>query len=288
MSTGQCVICTRDNSDGYACTNCVTQLVADLRTVGWLAAELMVTRTRQDRLATSSTGSNPADSPLGYHVGAANAYDALLNALGTRVRARHRTGDPWPNDTPASMVRWLIERVDRERRNPGVDYFAREIEEHTTAALEIINPLDPDEQTFGICGTERHDGTVCTAYLYGEPKADWVRCRRCNTQHDTHLRIRALERRMRVLYFRAATLARLLPRLIERPVSANNIRSWVHNGRPIRTSVDDAGWITYHTGDVIAVAQVTPTRHRPAKNPDPLDGATHSDATSCTTRHQSA
>ncbi|MFL6141590.1 MAG: hypothetical protein ACJ72N_06945 [Labedaea sp.] len=263
MSTGQCVICTRDNPTSHVCDRCVTQLVADLRTLAWLAAELMVTRTRQARLAGASGGSG-AESPLGYHVAAARAYDRLHNALTTCVRDWWRTAEPWPANTPASMVAWLIARVDRVRRDAGADHLAIELEQHTKAALEIINPLDPNEQTYGICGAEQQDGTICVAYLYGEPKASWVRCRRCQTQHDTRRRVDELERRMHVLYFRAATLARLLPRLIERPVSANNIRSWAFQGRPIRTGLDAAGWVTYHTGDVIAVASVTPTRSRQA------------------------
>lgn len=283
MTTGQCVICTRDNPHGFVCATCVTQLAADLYTLAWLAAELMVTRTRQDRLPASA-GSNtqqdrphcdrcapdPTDpiqlgsSPLLVHTGASNAYSRLHNAMTTWVRDWWRVPEPWPANMPASMARWLMDRIDRVRRDAGADTLAREIEHHTKTALEIINPLDPNQQTYGICGAEYRDGT-CTAYLYGEPRATWVRCRHCRTQHDAQQRIHLLEQRVRTLYFRAATLARLLPRLIERPVSANNIRSWLFHGRPIRTGVDEGGWITYHTGDVINVALATPTRNRPAK-----------------------
>lgn len=259
----QCVICTRDHTGSYVCPGCLTQLAADLRTLAWLAAELMVTRTRQARLADH--GRRGYDTPLGYHVGAAHAYDALHNALVTWVREHRRHLDEaWPADTPASMVRWLIQRADRIQADPGADQLAKEITYHTERALEIINPLDPNAQTYGICGAERHDGTTCTAYLYGEAKAAWVRCRACHTQHDTRRRIADLEARMRVLYFRAATLARLLPRLIERPVSASNIRNWARDGRPIKTGVDDDGFTTYHCGDVIAAALDTPKRNRAA------------------------
>ncbi|HEV2778557.1 MAG TPA: hypothetical protein VGX25_04080 [Actinophytocola sp.] len=283
MSSSQCVVCTRDNPNGFVCDDCVAQLVADLCTLTWLAAELIVTRTRQDRLASNGMrghmhdegqshcyrcAPDPTDpvslpaTALPVHLGATTVYDALHNMLVTTVRDMVRIPEAWPADSPASMVRWIIERTDRIRRDSGADQLVLDVEHHTKAALEVINPLDPNEQTFGVCGAEQRDGTTCTAYLYGAPTTDWVRCRRCRTHHDTRRRIQVLERRIRVMYFRAATLARLLPRFLERPVSANNIRSWAFQGRPIRTSVDDDGFVTYHCGDVIAVAVATPTRNR--------------------------
>jgi hypothetical protein len=258
----QCVICTRDNRDGFACAACTTTLADDLRTLGWLASELFITRTRQARLAggTRSRGG----SPLAFHPRAAMAYDQLHNNLFGWVRVI-RSGDQWPADAADSMAAWLADRADRLRLHPAVDDLAQDVKAYTDDALNIINPT-PDEQTYGVCGEVLVDGRTCDSHLYGPPRVDWVRCGRCDTQHNARQRTQALEARMTALYFRAATLARLLPRLLERPVSDNNIRAWARE-RPdaVRTERDADGVVTYHCGDVIAIAASTPKRDRPGK-----------------------
>jgi hypothetical protein len=188
--SGQCVICTRDNPHGYVDDDCLTQLAADLRTLAWLAAELIVTRTRQDRVAANGVRGHvhdderphcerctpdPTDlvslpaTALPVHLGASTAYNALHNMLVGWVRHHRRLLDPWPANTPASMVRWIVNRLDRIRADPGADSLALDIKHHTERALETINPLE-DEQTYGVCGAEQRDAT-CTAYLYGAAKA---------------------------------------------------------------------------------------------------------------------
>lgn len=263
--SGLCSICTRD-SQTAACPSCVDQLVADLGTLVWLAGELEVTRTRQARVAGAGGRRDPADAaPIGFHIGAALAAADLHHLLHSWVERRFPPRPPlaWPADTPVHLAAWIAAHRTQLHRLPDVDRLADELHHHTEHALEIINPPDPDEQCFGLCWAELIDEhTVCQAYLYGPPGAAWVRCRRCRTQHDTSRRIDQLRRRMDSMYFRAATLARLLPRLLERPVSASNIRNWHADGRPIRTLADEEGWPTYRTGDVIKVAIATPKRNR--------------------------
>lgn len=261
--TQQCVICTRDNRDGYACGTCTAKLVEDLYWLAWLGTELQVTVTKQARLSVGLGGPRTG-SPLGYHAGAVDVYDALHNCLVGWVR--DRGGPNWPRNTATAMALWLAHERAWLRSVPQVEQIALDVERHTNAALAVINPPPTNEQTYGVCGEESGEGHACEALLYGEVGDSWVRCRRCGTQHDTRTRREALERRMEGLYFRAATLARLLPLLLERPVSASNIRNWRSDGRPIRTGLDSDGWITYRCGDVIEVARVTVKRdRRPAR-----------------------
>jgi hypothetical protein len=264
----QCVICTRDlKQGGTACDDCVTTLIDQLHTLPWLADELHTARTRQARLNNGSTAPKN-DTPLGFNLAAANTADALHNTLVTWVRDLYRqppTGvywvpEAWPASDISDMVTWLTRRRHQLRNHPAVDQLAKDIQTHIDRALAVINPL-ADEQTYGVCGEETDDA-ICTAHLYGPAGVDWVRCKNCGTQHDARRRTQGMESRLRVLYFRAATLARILPRLIDRPVSAAHIRMWAREGKPIRTELDRDSYPTYHTGDVIDVALATPQRDR--------------------------
>lgn len=277
----QCAICTRDTQT-LACTSCVDQLVADLQTLAWLATHLEVTRSRQARLGGVGGPRDPgAGSPLGFHVGAAAAAGQLRDTLAYWLRMIEAPGG-WHDEDDQTTPLLALHLVTAAHQFPQLERIAElrgDVDRHTQQALEIINPLDQDEQTYGVCGAEldtddhrEHrgadgdgDGGVCTAYLYGPARAAWVRCRRCRTQHETSRRVKDLRQRMDSMYFRAATLARLLPRLVERPVSASNIRNWRAEGKPIRTLTDDRGRPTYRAGDVIKVAIATPKRQRPAQ-----------------------
>jgi hypothetical protein len=257
-----CVTCDRPSPDGaYLCqADCWPALDSDLHLLGWLDHQLTVTRTRQSRLAGG--GRRPAgDQPLGYGAGAATAQDALRNTVTTWARDLW-LGRVWPvGTTITTLVTAMRNDPAPIRLHPAADQIVRDVERHRDWALSVINPLD-DEATYGVCDAELADGGTCGAYLYGEADAAWVRCRTCHTQHETRERRDWMRRRMEVHYFRAATLARLLPRMIDRPVSASGIRNWTARGKLIRTSTDADGWITYCCGDVITVALTTTTRER--------------------------
>ena len=272
-----CAICERGIPAGAVCKPCTDALVDNLATLAWLAGELTVTRARQDRLAVTATAAGRGEhdpqedddadidhqlrpQPMPFHHGAAQAYRSIHTGLRTWVRLYNPDWRRMPA-RPGALAHWLAAHPDRWRGDPQAAGLAGMVERETTAALAVINPPE-DQQTFGVCGAEHH-GQDCTAYLYGPLDAAWVRCPRCGTQHETRDRRDAMRRRMETVYLRAATLARVLPRLVpDRPVSASNIRNWHRDGRPIKTRVDDEYNLTYHCGDVIAVAVSTPTRNR--------------------------
>lgn len=264
--SGYCAICTKP-SQTAACDPCTDGLLGLLSLLPWLASQLEVSYSRQSKLGTTGRRPPGAEQPLGYGPGAKAAYDRLRNELVGWVReVRDATGEfmshraDWPDDTILAMTLWLMQRRHTIQRHPAVDELRRAVEHTVEAGLERINP-EPDEPTYGICEADTEYGP-CPGYLYGEHDATWVRCARCGAQHQTAARREWMRHRMSVFYFRAATLARLLPRMVERPVSASNIRNWAAEGRPIRTSEDADGFRTYHCGDVIAVAATTPKRQR--------------------------
>lgn len=254
-----CQSCTRP-SHVYLCPadDCWPALEADLALMGWLDAQLTVSRTRQARL---DAGRRPAgDTALGYGIGAALAQDELRNTITT-----------WARDLLGEQVAGTIGLLALQLRQPGLivlhpaaGEIARDLEHVRKRGLAVINPQG-DGMVFGVCGAELEDGSTCPAYLYADPDdptADWVRCRACRTQHETRDRREQMRVRLEVLYLRAATLARVLPRLIDRPVSADLIRAWAAQGKPIKTQDDADGWRTYRCGDVITVALTTPQRER--------------------------
>lgn len=252
--TALCQSCERP-SDTYLCAHCWPAVDSDLALMGWLDSQLTVSRTRQARL---DTGRRPAgDTALGYGAGAARVQDSLRNTVTT-----------WARDLSGVDVQGSMGQLALWMRRPGLvmlhpaaGEFARDIEQARKRGLAAINPQD-DGMVYGVCGAPLEDGSTCPAYLYGDsedPGAAWVRCRACRTQHETRDRREQLRVRLEVLYMRAATLARVLPRLIDRPVSADHIRAWART-KPIRTATDPDGWMTYRCGDVMTVALVTPTR----------------------------
>lgn len=255
-----CQRCTRTSQDPL-CVECFRGpdgIAHDIAILDWLDQMLTVTRTRQDRLAPGRRGT---DIPLGYSPGAARAQDALR----TMVTTWARDLDYWRADRATTLGQCVAILLDehRVRRHPAAGELVHDVERIRDWALERIN-LEEELPTFGACGTELEDGTRCPGYLYGERAAAWVRCRLCRTQHQTSDRAEWMRRRLAELYFRAATLARLLPLLMERPVSADHIRAWHRAGKPIGIREDDAGYPTYHCGDVLSVAAATPQRPRRA------------------------
>ena len=256
----ECLICSRDHRGSLICCLCEDTLVDDLNTLAWLDAELLVTRTRQARIGG---GGRSRETPLSIHPGAMAAGEALYRDLSYELSEwlRNWPGGHWPEGlTAAGMARWFAARPDQLRQYPMVDRLRRQATHHIERALRVINP-PPDESTFGVCGADI-DGVSCTEYLYGEPGASWVRCKRCKTQHDTYERRKILEAKMSSLFFRASTLARLLPLVCDRPVTASNIRNWVAQGKPIKTKKGEDEFLEYHFGDVKAVAVATPKRDR--------------------------
>lgn len=260
--TALCQRCERPASV-YLCDqpDCWPALDADLDLMGWLDEQLTVTRTRQGRVAGSGGLADPELPPVDYHLGAARCQDALRNTVTTWAR------DILHAPATFSDVEELCQLLRDPRpiqQHPAAGEIAADFERIRKWALRVINPAE-EGMAYGVCGADLDDGSTCPAHLYGDvddPQASWVRCRRCRTQHETAPRRESMRWRMEGLYFRAASLARLLPVLVDRPVSADHIRAWQRAGKPIKMHADQDGFPTYRCGDVVTVALTTPRRER--------------------------
>lgn len=260
--TPLCQGCTRPSPHAHACDPCLAGLTTDLATLAWLDAELTTARSRQARLAGNGGRRTSGDAPLPYGTRAATVQDALRNTITTWARDVDPGCEQYWTAT-VDVLCWVIARADLGQ-HPAVGELVDDMRRLAARGLEVINP-DPDDLAYGPCGAE-HDGDVCDAHLHGAPGDTWVRCPRCHTQHEVRALRDALSHRFAALYLPAATLARVLPRLMDRPVSAAMIRVWAARGKPIAVALDADGEplypLQYRVGDVITVAASAPTRER--------------------------
>jgi hypothetical protein len=262
MTVALCQGCTRPSPHAHACPTCIAATTHDLATLAWLDDELTTTRSRQARLAGATGRRTGGETPLPYGTRAAHVQDQLRTAVTTWARDIDPGCEQYWTGT-VDVLCWVIARADLGQ-HPAIGELITDMRALAARGLEAVNP-DPDHLAYGTCGADV-DGTECDAHLHGAAGDTWVRCPRCRTQHETRERVEWMRRRMESLYLPAATLARLLPRLMDRPVSAAQIRVWAARGKPIGTARDTDGEPLYppqyRVGDVITVAALAPTRER--------------------------
>ncbi|MCP2205305.1 hypothetical protein [Lentzea flava] len=257
--------------DVYVCGLCLGRLDGDLADVADLAEELDTTIARQTRTGMP-VGSRNAEVGLPYNDGAAEVGRDLRSVLSTWVRelwethgprrvvitaANVRTTELDPldlDDTLAEMAAWL-------RRHPSwIEYHpagGELVDEIADAVERVRRAVDlPPARTY--CGPCPDCGTD----LYARPDRELVRCRECEARHEVEARRAALLDAARGHLGTAAEIARALPRLLGRELSANSLRTWARTGKLTRRPPDAQGRTRYLVGEVIDVALATPTRSR--------------------------
>ncbi|WP_158852816.1 hypothetical protein [Saccharothrix deserti] len=267
--------CSNPTAGGEVCGLCLGRLLGDLAAVDELVDDLDDTVARRTRTG-QRVGSRPSDTGLPFNVGAAEVRDDLRNVLSTWVRElwethgpRHEvpTGETAPggspvvvaeldpldlDDTLPDMAAWL-------RRHPSwIEYHqaAGELVDEITDAVERARravDLPPARLYCGPCPN-------CGADLYARPDRATIGCRECESQHDVEALRAALLDAARAQLATAAEVARALPRLLGRDLSANTVRTWARNGRLTRREPDERGRPRYLVGEVIDVALATPSR----------------------------
>lgn len=100
------------------------------------------------------------------------------------------------------------------------------------------------------------------ADLYARPRRTVVRCRECETPHDVEARRAKLLDAAHDTLATAAELARALPRLLGRELSANTVRTLARAGKLTQRTPDAQGGPRYLVGDVIDLALITQQRAR--------------------------
>ncbi|MEV6712005.1 hypothetical protein AB0M48_08160 [Lentzea sp. NPDC051208] len=257
--------------DAYVCGLCLGRLDGDLADVADLAEELDTTIARQARTGMP-VGSRSAEVGLPYNDGAAEVGRDLRSVLSTWVRDLWETHGPRRvaraagkanvaeldpldlDDTLAELAAWL-------RRHPSwieCHLAGGELVDEITDAVERARravDLAPARVYCGPCPD-------CGADLYARPDRATVGCRECEARHEVEALRAALLDAARGHIGTAAEIARALPRLLGRELSANSLRTWARAGKLTRREPDQHGRPRYLVGEVIDVALATPVRSR--------------------------
>ncbi|WP_091456904.1 hypothetical protein [Actinokineospora iranica] len=249
--------------------------MSDLRQVAELVDDLDDTVARRTRTG-QRVGSRPAVTGLPFNDGAAEVRDDLRNVLSTWVRdlwethAPRRqvpTGETAPDGSPVvfaeldaldlddtlpEMAAWLRRHPTWIEHHPAAGELVDEITDAVERARRAVD-LPPVRLFCGPCPD-------CGADLYARPDRVLVGCRECESRHDVEVLRAALLGAARGALATAAEVARALPGLLGRDLSANTVRTWARAGKLTRREPDKRGRPRYLVGEVIDVALATPTR----------------------------
>lgn len=254
---------------------CLGRLLGDLVTVDELVNELDDTVARLTR-SGQRVGSGTTEIGLPFNAGAAEVRDDLRNVLSTWVRELWETHglrrevptgetasdgspivvaelDPLDvDDTLPDMAAWLRRHPSWVEYHPAGGELVDEITDAVERARRAVD-LPPARLYCGPCPD-------CGADLYARPDRVTVGCRECESRHDVEGLRAALLDAARAQLATAAEVARALPRLLGRDLSANTVRTWARAGKLTRRTPDERGRPRYLVGEVIDVALATPTR----------------------------
>jgi hypothetical protein len=233
-------------TDRFLCGDCSDHYAQALGSVPGLVDDLEVTLAKQARF--TDTALVPVhNTGLPYDQAASDSLHRLRAELVSLVRLcvddRVRSSDyrdRWPADTPASMSRWLLWRVD------GVAVMdwaadAMVLVEVVAQALLIVD-RPPDLAYAGPCD--------CGRDLYVDPGHALVQCDHCGAGWDLAARRTWLLEAVRDRLATATEISRALSSL-DVPVTPETIRSWKHRGRITTKGHDVSGSPLYRVGDAV-------------------------------------
>lgn len=233
-----CVVCHEDAGPAYLCVACWGQLAARLRGVAELTAELDVALARQAR-TTPRLGGRPAEQPLPYHLGAADAAEVLRTTLAAWVRllweehGQHTAGGIQPpllgGTQPAALAGWLLQDQVATwiRRHPAADELVDEISHAIAQAWRVVDRA-PGRAYLGQCSADTTTGP-CPQDLYAPDDRETVCCPSCGATWSVTERRAVLLTALADQYVPLRTLAGLLPGLGQ-PVSVAALRRLAHRG----------------------------------------------------------
>lgn len=251
-STGPpCTRCTQPAAGAYLCPSCGQILEQLLAEIPALAADLDLTRARQDRMrghAVGAVGGHNDSGPL-WDERASRAGRALRDALTTEV---HQLTGPRPAGTVPALAAHLLARLDTIRHT---DTAARTVDALSRVVKTARSAIDrPADLVFGgpcECG---HD-------LYARGDATHFTCPTCGTVYDFEQRRAWLLSATEDSLLTATEASRALSDLLGRTLSPNTIRTWANTGRLVPHG-HHGDRPLYRVGDLVALARTTPTRQR--------------------------
>jgi DNA-directed RNA polymerase subunit RPC12/RpoP len=244
---------TRD--DAYTCDTCGDRFARALGDIPWLVEELETTITKQ-RAAVEGDGSASAETPLMYHLPAAEKRDALRAALVTAVRFCNEEGvrnsDPgpeWPKDNLESMSRWLLWRVDGLALNDMGEQMAQGVRDAVRACRRVIDK-PPERAYAGPC-------PECKRDLYHRHDAAEVSCRGCGSRWDVSEMNDWMRRRINEHMTDRLVTAREGSTLLGRfglPIEQGTIDKWHTRNRLVESGRNKAGHRLYRWDALLALA----------------------------------
>jgi hypothetical protein len=244
-----CPGCARPTADAALCAACTTSLLADLALIPGLAAELEITRTKQDHIGDPSTRGSQ-NIPLGYRPMALEIADVLHITLTTWAREVAAAAGSSPLDVPArhpaTLAVWLAEHAEHARHLAEAGHLAEEVGYAVRQARRAID-RPPDRAYVGPCDD-------CTADLYAHPRAEHTACQGCGAVYPVAARREWLLAALREHLATAGEIALGVGDLYGQPVTRKLINLWHHRKHlPERGSTRD-GWPLFRIGDVLDLA----------------------------------
>lgn len=278
--TTDCHNCGRTVADDFdLCHDCMATLVKNLESVPGLVSDILITRSRQDRMSSNLARGKSAETALPIRLDqydqrpTQRPFDALTNELVTWARDldaliggeldaaldsrglrdmvhRHRHSR---RPDPASLSQdgaldaelaaiWLSLYANDLRRHPAVAELFDGIEDAIARCRKAIDRL-PELSYKGPCPHVSYDEErqpfTCSADLYVERGEDYVSCPRCWTHH----RVRDLERAMlHKVNDQLFTITELLPLLDElgEHVAKSTLYAWAND--PKRKKLSPRAW----------------------------------------------
>lgn len=251
-----CHNCGRTVADDFdLCHDCMATLVKNLESVPGLVSDILITRSRQDRMSSNLARGKSAETALPIRLDqydqrpTQRPFDALTNelvtwardldaliggeldaALGSRGlrdmvhRHRHnRRPDPASLSQDGALdaelaAIWLSLYANDLRRHPAVAELFDGIEDAIARCRKTIDRL-PELSYKGPCPHVSYDEErqpfTCSADLYVERGEDYVSCPRCWTHHRVRDLERAIMDKMGEQLFTAADIERLTREMFE-------------------------------------------------------------------------
>lgn len=258
--TENCQRCARPTGDSARlCMACHDTLMIDLRQVGELLADLLITRTKQDAIGNRQARvSGSRERPLGFRPGALVAADDLTAVLRFWARA---IADEWASRLPRD---WAAISDDPEQCAKFLARYPTAIR-HSECAADIV-----DQIAYAVSkarrATDRPAEKIyagrceCGIDLYAREKAAEIVCRECRRHYRTRDRRQAMLDALREHIATAADIAAGAGELYGRPLNRKTINKWHSRDRLIARRHSPTGDPMFRIGDVLdlAVASSTP------------------------------
>jgi hypothetical protein len=252
-----CQVCSSPSGDAAnLCRVHTDDLVAELKAVPDLLAELDITITRQNRTTAERNGGRSSTTPLPWNEHASAVRSDLWSTLGAWAHdvsklgedERDRITDVDTYDT-AGVADWLVRNVATLRMHGEAGTAHEEIIDAVRQARRAID-TPPEQVAYGKCLNDEDRDAPCEEYLYGLPGKDFVYCRVCGAKHNTALRKDWMLEQVRILIGTATEVAGYL-RLAGVKVTADRVRGMAARDRFHPAQFDEKERPLYRVSDVL-------------------------------------